>query len=58
MESRQLYIFYYKTKDGREYLFKTQFCKRPTATKAYKKIMQMLNEYNDIHCVGYKIQGL
>ncbi len=57
MESRQLYIFYYY-QNGKKYTFKTQFCKRPTATKAYKKIMQMLNEYNDINCVGYEIEGL
>ena len=47
--------FYYETKDGKQYDFHTQHCYRPTSTKAWKKLKRMLNEYNDVYKISYRI---
>jgi hypothetical protein len=48
------FTFYYRAEEnGQDFPYKTQMCKYPQRTKAWKELDRMLNK-GEVHTIGYE----
>lgn len=52
---KSTYIFWYRTKDGKEYLYAKQTCKKPSRTNNQKALDKLLSFDADVDACGWTI---